>query len=157
MYAQHMHTHAPFMQTAEKITPLNEPHQLDTHFGQKLRQRRLMLGLTQEKLGTLLGLTFQQVQKYERGFNRIAASRLSEIAAALKVPISYFFDDAPGLVPVNEGLSEGGQEPLDEDTSLSPDYNSRETAELLRAYYRIEDSKKRRRVLDLIRAMRDDE
>ena len=139
---------------AEKSPSDAAPHPLDTHVGQKLRHRRLMLGLTQEKLGGVLGLTFQQVQKYERGQNRVSASRLYEIAHALRVPVAYFFEDAPSMLSV-PGLSDQKQEPL-EDAAPANDYNSRETAELLRAYFRIEDSKKRKRVLDLIRAMSDE-
>jgi transcriptional regulator with XRE-family HTH domain len=141
--------------SAEKIAPESLAHPLDIHVGQKLRQRRLMLGLTQEKLGGLLSLTFQQVQKYERGQNRVSASRLYEIARALRVPVAYFFEDAPDGI-VMPGLSDQKQEPLEEGAPGN-DYNSRETAELLRAYFRIEDSKKRKRVLDLIRAMSGEE
>jgi transcriptional regulator with XRE-family HTH domain len=143
-------------QPATKPIPESSPHPLDTHVGQKLRQRRLMLGLTQEKLGGLLGLTFQQVQKYERGQNRVSASRLYEIARALRVPVAYFFEDAPPLAAI-PGMAYQKQEPLEENPEASNDYNSRETAELLRAYFRIEDPKKRKRVLDLIRAMGDEE
>ncbi|MBI3418747.1 MAG: helix-turn-helix transcriptional regulator [Proteobacteria bacterium] len=141
-------------QPATKMPSDTSPHPLDTHVGQKLRQRRLMLNLTQEKLAGLLGLTFQQVQKYERGQNRVSASRLYEIARALRVPVAYFFEDTPDLAGI-AGFAEPGQEPL-EDAPAPGDYNSRETAELLRAYFRIEDSKKRKRVLDLIRAMSDE-
>ena|ERR1043166_3362756 len=143
------------MQPAKKNSQgPGDPHDIDLHVGQKLRQRRLMLGLTQQKLGKLLTLTFQQVQKYERGLNRVSASRLFEISSALKVPITYFFEDAPALSPA-PGFADDLQEPLESAQIADIDYNSRETAELLRAYYRIEDAKKRRRVLDLIRAMRD--
>ncbi|HVY12715.1 MAG TPA: helix-turn-helix transcriptional regulator [Alphaproteobacteria bacterium] len=140
-------------ENAEKLSHESFPHPLDIHVGQKLRQRRLMLGLTQEKLGALLGLTFQQVQKYERGQNRVSASRLYEVAKALRVPVAYFFEDAPdqGGPP---GLSDQKQEALEDN---SGDYNARETAELMRAYYRIDDPKKRKRVLDLIRAMSGEE
>ncbi len=143
-------------ETAAKIAPDPSPHPLDIHVGQKLRQRRLMLGLTQEKLGGILGLTFQQVQKYERGQNRVSASRLFEIARALRVPVTYFFDDAPDMVMAG-GLSDQKQAPIGNELPRPHDYNSRETSELLRAYFRVEDPKKRKRVLDLIRAMSDEE
>jgi transcriptional regulator with XRE-family HTH domain len=146
------------MSAAEKLAHTQEIQTLDAHVGQKLRQRRLMLGLTQEKLGTLLDLTFQQVQKYERGLNRVSAGRLYEIAQALHVPITYFFEDAPPLSIQAPGLAESSQETPDGPRAFGlTDYNTRETAELMRAYYRIEDPKKRKRVLDLIRAMTEEE
>lgn len=134
-------------------------HPLDLHVGQKLRMRRLLLNLTQEKLAKLVGLTFQQVQKYEHGSNRISASRLYEIAAALKVPVTYFFEDAPNLRPTMQGLGEPGQEPL-EGQNKEPEIaelSNRETSELIRAFYRIKDTNRRKKVLDLIRSMADEE
>lgn len=74
-----------------------KPNPIDIHVGSRLRLRRTMLGLSQEKLGTQLGITFQQVQKYEKGSNRIGASRLHEIAIILKTPIGYFYEDAPNI------------------------------------------------------------
>lgn len=147
----------------EKIIPLeHETHTLDLHLGNKLRERRLMLGFTQEKLAFLVGLTFQQVQKYERGLNRISASRLYELAEALRVPVTFFYEGVQQLLAPQQGLASGKQEtPGDSETEAvlndveNINFNSRETGELLRAYYRIEDPKRRRRVLDLIRAMND--
>ena len=73
-----------------------KPNPIDTHVGSRIRLRRNMLGMSQEKLGESLGITFQQIQKYEKGTNRVGASRLQAIANILDVPVSFFFDDAPG-------------------------------------------------------------
>lgn len=124
-------------------------HDFDVAVGARLRQRRLQMGLTQEKLGTMLGLTFQQVQKYERGVNRIAASRLFDIAKLLEVPLTYFYAD----MPTGLGFAETGQEPLEGGAAATSDKNHVETSELLNAYYNIKDQEKRRRILDLIHAM----
>ena len=133
----------------------DEASSLDAHIGNKIRQRRLMLDLTQEKLAKMVGLTFQQVQKYERGTNRIAVGRLVDLSRALNVSCTYFLNDLPATAIQNLGMAEQGQAPLD-DAPPEVDYGSRETADLLRAYYRIEDPIKRRRVLDLLRAMREE-
>jgi transcriptional regulator with XRE-family HTH domain len=112
--------------------------------------------MSQERLGESLGLTFQQVQKYERGVNRVGASRLFDLSRVLDVPISFFFDDIPDSVsntfgnPVGRrasGLSESG-DGFGDDT-----LNRRETLELVRAYYRINDPAVRKRVFDLIKSM----
>ncbi len=109
-----------------------------------MRQRRTLLGLSQEKLGEALGLTFQQVQKYERGANRIGASRLFDIARVLDAPIPYFFED----------LADGdtGQDAL-EDANASGLLTKRETLELVRAYYKIFDPAIRKRLFELARSM----
>src|ERR1700676_4949927 len=80
----------------------------DTHVGKRVRMRRMMLGMSQEKLGDALGLTFQQVQKYEKGTNRIGASRLQQISQILQVPVSFFFEGAPNAVTIgrHEGMGE---------------------------------------------------
>jgi transcriptional regulator with XRE-family HTH domain len=130
------------------------PNPVDVHVGSRLRLRRTLLGMSQEKLATAIGLTFQQVQKYERGANRIGASRLFELARVLDVPISFFFEDAPnenavasahGMAP---SVGEDGQSAFDGDP-----LSRRETLELVRAYYRITDPKVRRRIFDLTKAM----
>lgn len=131
----------------------DQPHPVDTYVGGRLRARRRMLGMTQEKLGTALGLTFQQVQKYERGSNRIGSSRLFELSRLLTVPVSYFFDgfdDADGRVAA--GMAENHQDSFEHDN-----LTSRETQDLLRYYYRIPNAKLRRRALDLIRAISETE
>ena len=129
---------------------------IDAHVGSRVRLRRTLLGMSQEKLGEALGLTFQQVQKYERGVNRIGASRLFDLARVLDVPIGFFFDDLPpemgGNVAVRSrpalyGLAEA-QNGFEDDNM-----NKRETLELVRAYYRITDSAVRKRVFDLIKSL----
>ncbi|MDE2583532.1 MAG: helix-turn-helix transcriptional regulator [Rhodospirillales bacterium] len=131
------------------------PSPIDVHVGSRIRLRRTLLGMSQERLGESLGLTFQQVQKYERGVNRVGASRLFDLAHALDVPISFFFDDMPDSVagPLGasarrlHGLSEA-QDPFGDDTM-----SRRETLELVRAYYRISDPAVRKRVFELIKSM----
>ena len=113
------------------------PHPVDVHVGGRVRLRRLLLGMSQTDLGKALGVTFQQIQKNESGFNRIGASRLYQLSHVLDMPLSYFFDDMPPLEEADKaGLRGGVQEPS------APDLmNKRETLELVRAYYRIRDSK----------------
>jgi transcriptional regulator with XRE-family HTH domain len=120
------------------------------HIGGRIRLRRTLLGFSQAKLATAIGLTFQQIQKYEHGSNRIGASRLHQLSRVLEVPVDFFFEDAPPLAGASApGLAEEA-EPYD----AGPDpMQRRETLELIRAYYRVEDHATRRRVLDLLKAM----
>ena len=132
---------------------LDRPHPTDVHVGSRVRMRRNMLGLSQEKLGEAIGLTFQHVQKYERGANRIGASRLYELGEVLDVPVTFFYDDqdpvrAPAI-PV--GFEETPQEGFDSDP-----LRRRETHELVGAYYQIEDPAVRRRLFDLAKALASD-
>lgn len=132
---------------------IGQPHPIDIHVGSRVRLRRTLLGLSQEKLGDSIGLTFQQVQKYERGANRIGSSRLYELSRVLDVPVSFFFDDAPdgdmppvspSAAPVDRGL----------DATFEQDAMGRqETLDLIRAYYRIGDTTVRKRVFDLTKAI----
>jgi transcriptional regulator with XRE-family HTH domain len=131
------------------------PSPIDVHVGSRIRLRRTLLGMSQERLGESLGLTFQQVQKYERGVNRVGASRLFDLSRVLDVPISFFFDDMPDSLAANFGgvtnRRPGGvetQDPFGDDT-----LSRRETLELVRAYYRITDPSIRKRVFDLIKSM----
>ncbi len=129
------------------------PHPVDVHVGSRVRMRRTLLGMSQEKLGDALGLTFQQVQKYERGANRIGASRLHEISRILDVPVSYFFEDMPASPPVGGGAPAAvglAEEP--EGFEADP-MARRETLELVRAYYRIGSAKVRKRVFELIKSL----
>jgi len=128
----------------------DKPNPIDVQVGSRVRLRRNMLGLSQEKLGTAIGLTFQQVQKYERGANRIGASRLHELSRVLDVPVSFFFDD---MDPVRAPAIPGGfAEPPVEAFDSDP-LRRRETVELVDAYYAIDDAAVRRRLLDLARAL----
>ena len=108
----------------------SRPRPIDVHVGSRIRLRRILLGVSQERLGEALGLTFQQVQKYESGVNRVSASRLFDLSRVLDVPIGFFFDDVPDVV-----------------------LSRRETLELVAAYYRIIDPAVRQRVLDLIKSL----
>jgi transcriptional regulator with XRE-family HTH domain len=121
------------------------PNPTDVHVGARIRQRRTMLGMSQEKLGDALGLTFQQVQKYERGTNRVGASRLWDLSRILGVPVSYFYSGAEADEDVT-GLAAAGVH--DEDPM-----NRRETMELVRVYYRIADPAMRRRIFELAKAL----
>jgi transcriptional regulator with XRE-family HTH domain len=120
------------------------------HVGSRVRLRRNMLGLSQEKLGEAIGLTFQQVQKYERGANRIGASRLHELSRVLDVPVSFFFDETdPVRAPA---IPSGFEEPAQEGFDTDP-LRRRETVELIGAYYQIDDAAVRRRLFDLAKAL----
>jgi transcriptional regulator with XRE-family HTH domain len=128
----------------------DKPDPVDVQVGSRVRLRRNMLGLSQEKLGDSLGLTFQQVQKYERGANRIGASRLYELSRVLDVPVAFFFDDVdPVRAPaIPGGFAEPPAEAFDSDP-----LRRRETIELVEAYYAVEDPAVRRRLFDLSKAL----
>ncbi|HYC17579.1 MAG TPA: helix-turn-helix domain-containing protein [Pseudolabrys sp.] len=121
------------------------PNPTDKYVGSRVRMRRLMLGMSQEKLGEKLGLTFQQVQKYEKGTNRIGASRLQHISQILKVPVSFFFDGATG----NKQAEDGSLKPPVADY-VSDFLSSSDGLALTKAFTNIKDSKLRRRVVDLV-------
>jgi transcriptional regulator with XRE-family HTH domain len=132
------------------------PSPIDVHVGSRIRLRRTLLGMSQERLGEALGLTFQQVQKYERGVNRVGASRLFDLSRVLDVPISFFFDDLPDSVASSIGPQGGRRLPgyPESQNGFNDDtLNRRETLELVRAYYRITDPAVRKRVFDLIKSM----
>jgi transcriptional regulator with XRE-family HTH domain len=121
------------------------PNPIDKHVGSRVRMRRMMLSMSQEKLGDALGLTFQQVQKYEKGTNRIGASRLQQISNILQVPVAFFFEGAPNLQPHGDGFKE----------APSPAYVSdflatSEGLALTKAFMRIKEAKLRRRIVDLV-------
>lgn len=131
------------------------PNPIDKHVGSRVRMRRMMLSMSQEKLGDALGLTFQQVQKYEKGTNRIGASRLQQISHILQVPVAFFFEGAPNLhaqVAANPGLAE----------APSPAYVSdflatSEGLALTKAFMRIKNAKLRRRIVDLVEEIAGDD
>jgi transcriptional regulator with XRE-family HTH domain len=137
-------------------TPAGAPNPIDVHVGSRMRLRRTLLGLSQEKLGEMIGLTFQQVQKYERGANRISCSRLFDLSRSLEVTISYFFDEMPeetkGLSPVQMVREPPKEEPAA--AEVDPRLR-RETLELVRNYYSITDPDVRRRIYDLAKALSD--
>jgi transcriptional regulator with XRE-family HTH domain len=123
------------------------PNPTDKHVGSRVRMRRMMLSMSQEKLGDALALTFQQVQKYEKGTNRIGASRLQQISQILQVPVSFFFEGAPAAVTVGhqDGLSEAPSPAYVADFLATPDGLT-----LIKAFMKINDSKLRRRIVDLV-------
>ncbi|MFO1150146.1 MAG: helix-turn-helix domain-containing protein [Alsobacter sp.] len=129
------------------------PNPIDKHVGSRVRMRRVLIGMSQERLGDALGLTFQQVQKYEKGTNRIGASRLQQISRILGMPVEFFFDGAPA----------GDQEPASgfaevADTPYVADFlSTNEGVQLNRAFLRIKDAKMRRRVVDLVNAIAGEE
>ncbi len=122
-----------------------KPNPTDIHVGSRIRLRRNMLGMSQEKLGETLGITFQQIQKYEKGTNRVGASRLQAMANALDVPISYFFPDAQ--TAEGSGMAEEGAAFMMDFMSTS------EGLDLSRAFTRIRSTKVRRKVVELVRAL----
>jgi transcriptional regulator with XRE-family HTH domain len=144
---------------AERGERESRPSPIDIHVGSRIRLRRTLLGMSQERLGDALGLTFQQVQKYERGVNRVGASRLFDISRVLDVPISYFFDDMPeGMqdVPLSgpRGRTFGFAETQEPFAAGVDDHlTKRETLELVRAYYRIPDASMRKRMFDLMKSL----
>ena len=129
------------------------PNPVDIHVGSRIRLRRNMIGMSQEKLGDSLGITFQQVQKYEKGTNRVGASRLQAIARVLDVPVSFFFEDAPGSDPDGgKGFGENSQ------TRYVVDFlNSSEGLQLNRAFVKITDPQVRRKIVDLVKTLASDE
>ncbi|TNE66473.1 MAG: XRE family transcriptional regulator [Alphaproteobacteria bacterium] len=123
---------------------IKNPDPIDIHVGQRVRARRKMLGLSQTQLGKELGVTFQQVQKYERGTNRIGSSRLFKMSTTLDVPVSYFFEGAETKLPgYNDSVESLGEDAFDK----------QETQELVEAYYRIADPRIRKKVLGLARLL----
>ena len=137
---------------ADRMPP-GIPNPVDIHVGSRVRLRRTLLGLSQEKLGEAVGLTFQQIQKYERGANRIGASRLFEFSRILDVPVSFFFDDMAERAKVREGQEAVGLADQPQ-AALEPDpLTRRETLELVRAYYRIGDPQVRKRLFELAKSL----
>ncbi len=129
-----------------------KPNPTDIHVGSRIRMRRNMLGMSQEKLGESLGITFQQIQKYEKGTNRVGASRLQAISDILGVPVSFLFEDAPG----NDNAAAKG---FSEDSSVGfamEFCSSAEGLQLNRAFVKIGDSKVRRKIIELVKTLATD-
>jgi transcriptional regulator with XRE-family HTH domain len=124
------------------------PNPIDSHVGARLRMRRMLVGMSQEKLGTALGITFQQIQKYEKGANRIGASRLQELARILQVPPAFFFDGATSADAPTAGFAEPDAGAYVVDFLLTP-----EGLQLNRAFALIRDPKVRRKILDLVMSL----
>lgn len=129
------------------------PNAVDAHVGARLRQRRTLLGMSQEKLGDAIGLTFQQVQKYERGTNRVSASRLYDLSKVLETDMNYFFDEMPEEVAAAAGRRLQGGAPVPVSLPDHDPTSKRETLELVRAYYRIGRPDLRKRLFEMTKAM----
>jgi transcriptional regulator with XRE-family HTH domain len=144
-----MSSETPRKKPVRRRQKSDKPNPVDVHVGSRVRLRRTLLGLSQEKLGEAIGLTFQQVQKYERGANRIGASRLHELGTVLDVPVEFFFADLdPAKLLPATGLAEDAPAPFEGDPLAR-----RETLELVRAYYRITDPAVRRRLFELVKSL----
>jgi len=125
------------------------PNPIDIHVGSRLRLRRALIGMSQEKLGNALEITFQQVQKYERGTNRISSSRLFQISRILDVSVSFFFDDMDTeIIKQTEGMVEINKQVLQVDK-----LSRRETLEFVRAYYKITDPMVRKKIFEMVKAI----
>ena len=130
------------------------PNPVDVHVGNRVRFRRLFLGMSQSKLARELGLTFQQIQKYERGLNRISASRLYDLTRVLDVPVSFFFDDMPEGLRRNDaarGIDRETGSP--EQHGVTDPMSHRATVDLVRAYYKISDPGVRKRIYEMTKAL----
>ena len=129
------------------------PNPIDVHVGSRVRLRRTMKGMSQEKLGDSLGITFQQIQKYEKGSNRIGASRLQNISTILETPISFFFEDAPDSSGAQaKGMGEA------KSTNYVVDFlSSTEGLQLNRAFVKIDNANVRRKIVDLVKSLASDD
>ena len=126
------------------------PNPIDRHVGSRVRMRRMLAGVSQEKLGEALGLTFQQVQKYEKGTNRISASRLQQISKMLGVPVAFFFDGAPTDDTIESGFADAAA------TTYVADFlATSEGVQLTKAFVRIKSPRVRRRIVDLVESLGD--
>jgi transcriptional regulator with XRE-family HTH domain len=137
------------------LTVIKKPNPIDVHVGSRVRLRRMLLGMSQEKLGERMGLTFQQIQKYEKGTNRIGASRLYQISQILEVPVQFFFDDAP--IPAGRPEAAGGFSEPKMESFVYEFISTRDGLELIRAFVSIHDPKVRKRVVDLVRTLSDED
>jgi transcriptional regulator with XRE-family HTH domain len=136
-----------------RMASKGHPNPIDVHVGERLRQRRTLLGMTQAAIADLIGLTFQQVQKYERGTNRISSSRLFDLARLLDVPVAYFFEGMSSETQHQSPARLRGSVPLAVESGAEVDLTRRETLELVRAYYKISDRGVRRRIVELARSL----
>ena len=129
------------------------PNEMDIHVGQRLKVRRSLLGMSQEKLAEAAGITFQQIQKYERGMNRISAGRLFDFSNVLDVPVSYFFEQFQNPIQSSQyshGLSDNNQEGFDKGDDIM---SRKETIDLVRTYYSVKDEDARKDILKFIKSM----
>lgn len=139
-------------------TPMGEPNPIDVHVGKRIKLRRNLLGWSQEKLGDMLGLTFQQIQKYEKGLNRVSASRLWDFSVVMEAPVSFFYEDMDKNIAVQSPrMFSNPDAPLmlneDKEVFNADPMQKQETLELVRAYYKISNRKAARHLYDLIITM----
>jgi transcriptional regulator with XRE-family HTH domain len=142
------------LEIATKTITKKIPNPIDRHVGSRVRMRRVLVGMSQEKLGEALSLTFQQVQKYEKGTNRIGASRLQQISRILGVPVEYFFEGAPQS---QDRIAANGFGEVSDTTYVADFLATNEGVQLNKAFVRIKDPKLRRKVVELVSAMAGDE
>jgi transcriptional regulator with XRE-family HTH domain len=142
------------LEIATKTITKKIPNPIDRHVGSRVRMRRVLVGMSQEKLGEALSLTFQQVQKYEKGTNRIGASRLQQISRILGVPVEYFFEGAP---QATERVASNGFGEAADTTYVADFLATNEGVQLNKAFVRIKDPKLRRKVVELVSAMAGEE
>ena len=129
-------------------SPTKEPQDVDRHVGSRVRMQRMLLGMSQEKLGEACGITFQQIQKYEKGMNRMGASRLHQIARFLQVPVEFFYEGAPS------GPDPSGPVNVDRSSRAMTDFlATSEGLELVKAFIAVKDAEIRRRIIDLTKAV----
>lgn len=144
---------AKAVKSAKTARPKREgPHPVDTHVGSRVKLRRMILGMSQDSLGKSLGLTFQQIQKYEKGVNRIGASRLFELSGLLEVPVQFFYDDYG-----NAGAGAHGFAEPDVAEAFMELVNSPEGVQLCRYFSKITDPQVKKRVLDLVKTIAETE
>lgn len=129
--------------------PKKTPNPIDKHVGSRVRMRRMMVGMSQEKLGDSLGLTFQQVQKYEKGTNRIGASRMQQISNILQVPVAFFFEGAPNM----PGHTPSGMGEAPSPAYVSDFLATSDGLSLTKAFMKIKSPKLRRRIVELVEQM----
>ena len=143
--------------TEKKRKTKGTPDYVDVHVGKRLRIRRSLLGLSQEKLAEAIGLTFQQIQKYERGTNRVSAGRLYQFSKILDVPVSYFYEQIGESVGKNTaaGMSDNAQQPFGTANESSDLLQKKETLDLLRVYYAVKDENLRKDIYRFVKSMSD--
>ena len=144
--------------TANKVVSIpagrpGVPNPVDIHLGQRIRMRRTILGITQEKLGEAAGVSFQQIQKYERGVNRVGGSRLYDFSKILDCPVQFFYDEMGKDVAAQSPMLRAGLELVPDIEQAIDPMAKRETLELVRAYYKIEDATIRKGALNMLRTL----
>lgn len=145
------------VKTGKDANTARRANPIDVHVGARVRLRRMLLGMSQEKLGEHLGLTFQQIQKYEKGVNRIGASRLFDMSNVLGVPVQFFYEDAPKSETTPMEAVAGGFAETHGESYVVDFLATREGMELNKAFARIEDTRVRRSIVDLVRSLAGDD